>query len=322
MDIQDLRIFARVAQLQNLSAVGAELRLTPGTISKRIQALEEQFNARLFDRTTRSIRITEEGETFLTHVERILAEMDAAQAAIGANVEQPKGTLKIAAPLCCGRRFIAPAICAFMDEYPDINVQIDLTDRMVNLQEDGYDVAVCNGELTDSTVIAKRLAPDRQIVAASPRYLARHGVPLSPADLGQHECLVIGDGWQWPFLGSTGEVSVRVSGRLRSNNFDLLRHAAIEGQGVICASEMRLRRAIDDGLLVPLLPDFTVATDSAIYALYPSTRHLLPKLRVFLDFLGDWFRDVRSNEDRALPPQLAQALSRAAIERRLEARAN
>ncbi len=160
MDIQDLRIFARVAAVQNLSAVGTELGLTPGTISKRLQALEEELNARLFDRTTRSIRITEEGATFLVHARKMLEELDLARAAVGENVTNPKGKLKISAPASLCNRFIAPAVCAFVRCFPEIEVQVDVTDRLVNLQEEGYDVAIRSGVLTDSALIAKRLASD------------------------------------------------------------------------------------------------------------------------------------------------------------------
>ena len=167
MDIQDMRIFARVAAVQNLSAVGTELGLTPGTISKRIQSLEDELSARLFDRTTRSIRITEEGAAFLAHVERILSEIEAARASVDDKVSKPKGKLKIAAPACLGRRYVAPALCEFVRAFPEIDVQVDLHDRQVNLQEDGYDLAIRTGALSDSSLIAKRLAPDRHVIAAS-----------------------------------------------------------------------------------------------------------------------------------------------------------
>ena len=178
MDIQDMRIFARVAAVQNLSAVGTELGLTPGTISKRIQSLEDELSARLFDRTTRSIRITEEGTAFLAHVERILSEIEAARASVDDKVSKPKGKLKIAAPACLGRRYVAPALCEFVRAFPEIDVQVDLHDRQVNLQEDGYDMAIRTGALSDSSLIAKRLAPDRHVIAASTAYLARAGRPL------------------------------------------------------------------------------------------------------------------------------------------------
>src|SRR6516225_11008845 len=180
MDIQDMRIFARVAAVQNLSAVGTELGLTPGTISKRIQSLEDELSARLFDRTTRSIRITEEGAAFLAHVERILSEIEAARAIVDDKVTKPKGKLKIAAPACLGRRYVAPALCEFVRAFPEIDVQADLHDRQVNLQEDGYDVAIRTGALSDSSLIAKRLAPDRHVIAAAPSYLTRAGCPLAP----------------------------------------------------------------------------------------------------------------------------------------------
>ena len=294
MDIQDMCIFARVAAVQNLSAVGTELGLTPGTISKRIQALEDELRVRLFDRTTRSIRITEEGAKFLTHVERILAEIEGARAAVSANVDQPKGRIKISAPASLSR-FIEPAICAFMQIYPDIEVHIDLSDRIVNLQEEGYDVVVRTGALLDSNLIAKRLAPDRQIIAGSSAYLMKYGIPASPEELADHSCLVLGDVSQWTFERNGREIAVRVSGRLKSNNGDLLRHAAMEGHGLIRTSELRVAPFIKSGALCRVLPDYDVAAFSAIWALYPKSKYILPKLRVLLDFLGDWFRDVTAD---------------------------
>ena len=200
MDIQDMRIFARVAALQNLSAAGAELGLTPGTISKRVQALEDELSARLFDRTTRSLRITEEGQAFLAHVQRILAEMEAARASVDERMSKPQGNLRIAAPAGLGRRFVGPALCAFVAEFPRIEAQLDLKDRTINLQEDGYDVAIWAGALSNSSAIAKRLAPDRQIIAASPAYLRRRGQPRRPEDLG---------GPRLPGAGRAGAVALR-----------------------------------------------------------------------------------------------------------------
>jgi DNA-binding transcriptional LysR family regulator len=303
MDIQDMCIFARVAAVQNLSAVGTELGLTPGTISKRIQALEDELRVRLFDRTTRSIRITEEGAKFLIHVERILAEIECARAAVSANVDQPKGRIKISAPASLSR-FIEPAICAFMRLYPDIEVHIDLGDRIVNLQEEGYDMVVRAGALLDSNLIAKRLAPDRQVIAASSGYLMKYGTPQRPEDLADHSCLILGDIAQWTFERNGREISVRVGGRLRSNNGDLLRHAAMEGYGLIRTSELRVAPYINSGALCRVLPEHDVAAFSAIWALYPKSKYVLPKLRVLLDFLGDWFRDLTADKIDH-PPEIA-----------------
>ena len=294
MDIQDMRIFARVAAMQNLSAVGTELGLTPGTISKRIQALEDELSARLFDRTTRSIRITEEGATFLAHVERILTEIEAACASVDDRVSKPKGTLKIAAPSGLGRRYVAPALCKFLGTYPEIDVQLDLQDRPVNLQEDGYDLAIRSGALSDSSVIAKRLAGDREVIAASPAYLARRGNPVRAEDLSSHSCLVLGDRTQWPLSKSGVETVVRVSGSLRSNNGELLSQAAIDGRGIIRATELEILPELRSGQLVPVLSDYEAAGNVAVWALYPSAKHMLPRMRVLLDFLTDWFRDARA----------------------------
>jgi DNA-binding transcriptional LysR family regulator len=294
MDIQDMRIFARVAALQNLSAVGTELGLTPGTISKRIQALEDRLSARLFDRTTRSIRITEEGTTFLAHVERILAEIEMACASVDDRVSRPKGKLKIAAPAFLGRRYVAPALCQFMRTFPEIGVQVDLQDRIVNLQEDGYDVAIRTGTLPDSTLIAKRLAPDRHIIAASPEYLARKGRPMRPDDLARHDCLVLGDRVQWPLSRDGSETSVRIQGPLRSNDGELLCQAALEGLGIIRASELVVLSELRSGKLVRVLEDYEVGANEAVWALYPSSKHVLPRMRVLLDFLAAWFRDLKS----------------------------
>jgi DNA-binding transcriptional LysR family regulator len=295
MDIQDMRIFARVAAVQNLSAVGSELGLTPGTISKRIQALEDELSARLFDRTTRSIRITEEGATFLAHVERILSEIEAACASVDDKVSKPKGKLKVAAPAGLGRRYIAPALSEFVHAYPEIEVQVDLKDRPVNLQEDGYDVAIRTGALSDSTLIAKRLAPDRHVIAAAPAYIARHGRPQRPQDLARHSCLILGDKAQWPFSKGGVQVTVRVAGPLRSNDSELLCHGALQGHGLIRASELEILVELRAGTLVQVLPDYEVTANAAVWALYPSSKHVLPRMRVLLDFLADWFRDVKSD---------------------------
>lgn len=290
MDLQDMRIFARVAALENLSAVATQLRLTPGTISKRIQALESDLKVRLFDRTTRSIRITDEGRAFLAHIEVALAEIELARSAVSEVVGRPKGRIRVTAPASFGRDYVAPAICNFLDDYPEVDVQIDLTDSVVNLQEAGYDLAIRTGELSDSSLIAKRLAPDRQLVVAAPQYIAKYGTPKTPAELESHACLIHGDNWQWSFVKGGDAFSLRVKGRLQSNCGDMLRHAALAGQGVYRASEFQVAKDLQDGRLVPLLEDYGVKSSAAIWAIYPSSKHLLPKLRVFLDALAEWFR--------------------------------
>jgi DNA-binding transcriptional LysR family regulator len=290
MDIQDLLIFSRIAALQNLSAVGTELGLTPGTISKRIQALEEALAVRLFERTTRSIRITDEGKRFLEHVQRVLAELDLARSSMAASSGKPVGRLKVSAPQNVGHRYVAPALASFLKEYTDIEVQLDITDRFVNLHEEGYDVAIRCGALNDSTLIAKRLANDKALICASPTYLAEMGTPSTPDDLASHHCLMLGDSLSWSFGSGAQEATVRVGARLRSDSSDVLRASALAGMGFIRTSEMVVTDDLAAGRLVPVLSQFIDNSSTGVYALYVSGRHVLPRQRVFLDHMAEWFR--------------------------------
>jgi DNA-binding transcriptional LysR family regulator len=318
MDIQDLRIFVRVAALQNLSAVGTELNLTPGTISKRIQALEDEMAVRLFDRTTRSIRITEEGTVFLGAAERMLGELDQVQAIVGDKLANPKGRIKLSAPASIGS-FIAPALSAFLRAYPDVEVHADLTDRVVNLQEEGYDVALRMGVLLDSTLKAKRLTVDHQVVVAAPSYLAKHPTPEVPDDLLTAKCLMLGDASSWAFQVDDQPVAVRVTGPLRSDNGELLHQAALDGHGFVRLSALRARQDIKAGRLVRVLNDFDVTANAAIWAVYPGTKHQMPKLRVLLDFLGQWFRDANPEVRRETGPVLVEAAATSGRDAEFEA---
>ena len=293
MDIQDLLIFSRVSALQNLSAVGTELGLTPGTISKRIQALEEALAVRLFERTTRSIRITEEGTRFLGYVERVLHELDQARSAMAASSGKPLGKIRISAPQLLGRLYVAPAIPSFLEAYSDIEVQLDITDRHVNLHEEGYDIAIRSGALHDSTLIAKRLAADKVVIAASPSYLATYGTPETPEQLSEHRCLAQGDAWSWSFGAGVNETAVRIAARLRSDSGEVLRIAALAGLGLIRATELIIGDELSRGQLVPVLTSAIDNSSTGIHALYVSGRHILPRQRVFLDHMADWFRTHR-----------------------------
>lgn len=302
MDIQDIEIFARVAAVGNLSAVGSELGLTPGTISKRVQALEVELAVRLFERTTRSIRITDEGARFLVHVERILSELDQARATVADSAGKPKGKLRVAASQALMRGYVAPAISSFIANFPDIDVQVDLTDRTVNLQEDGYDVAIHAGTLTDSALIAKRLSADRYVIAASPAYLLAAGRPLLPEDITSHTALALGETWTWSFIkvGTKDgtEANVRITARLRSDSLEMLRMAAVDGRGLLRGSELQLRDDLRAGRLVTVLDGYETGASSGVWALYAGGKHVLPRLRVFLDFLAEWFRPASETPER------------------------
>lgn len=293
MDTLDLTIFVRVARLQNLSAVAAELGVSTGTISKRIQSLEGELAVRLFDRTTRSINLTEEGEAMLAPVEAVLDDLDAAVAKARANLGHPRGRLRIAAPNGLGRGVLVPAICAFMATYPEIEIQIDLTDRAVTLPESGYDVVLRTGQLPDSSMIAKRLAADPQVLVAAKSYVVAHSPLTSPDDLTKHSCLLLGDEQAWSLSKGGARFDVRVSGRLRSDSCELLRHATLEGMGIAKLSRARVSEALRLGILVQVLPEYDAGSDDAIWAIHLSNRHVLPKLKVFLTYMAEWFKDER-----------------------------
>lgn len=298
MDISDLRIFSRLAAVQNLSSVGQEFALTPGTISKRLQSLEHELAVRLFDRTTRSIRITQEGRIFLEHAERMLGEYDAARGAMGETTDKPGGLLKIASPpLLAGFR-ASDAIAQFLNAYPEVDLQAELTDRPVNLQEEGFDAVIRTGQLMDSALKARRLSDDPHVVVASPAYIARRGTPRRPRDIERHACLVQSDQWQWTFVKRGTSISVRVNARLRANDVDTLKQAAREGHGLIRTSAGAVRDDIASGCLVPVLEDYDTSANSGIWAVHLGGKYVPPRLRAFLDFLPEWLRGAQAAEAR------------------------
>ena len=289
MDVHGMRVFARVAMLRNISAAASELEMTPGNVSKRLQTLENSLGVRLFDRNTRMIRITEEGAMLLRSVERILAEIDEVREKLAETSMHPRGTLRVTAPVALSRS-VRPGICEFQQKYPNVSIDLYLTDRIVDILEEGYDVAIRTGPLPDSQLIAKKLAPDKYRILASPEYLENHDRPLTPNDLTNHNCLVLGDNSVWHFTNGDSEVAVRVSGMLSSNNTEMLIEAAMHGLGIVRISTMKTKDVIQDGKLVPLLDEYEVAGDTAIWALFPSSRHISPKVRTFLDFFAAKFR--------------------------------
>jgi LysR family transcriptional regulator, transcriptional activator for dmlA len=291
MDIQDLRIFTRVAAVQNLSSVGHEFALTPGTISKRLQSLEDELGVRLFVRSTRSIRITEEGSIFLDHAQRMLVEFDAAKASVDGNMSRPRGLIKLCAPAFLGAHDLALGLSAFASAFPEIDVHVELCDRWTGPADDGFDMTIRTGVLADSSLIAKRLADDPLLIVASPDYLKLNGAPRTPQDLERHSCLVHGDNCQWPFKKKSSDRSVRVSGRIRSNDLELLRRLARDSHGMVRISAAHVAEDTKAGYLVPVLTEYDTSGDSAIWAIFPKTRHMLPRLRALIDFLSDWLKE-------------------------------
>jgi DNA-binding transcriptional LysR family regulator len=242
--------------------------------------------------------------TFLAHVERILAELESARGLLADATGTPRGRLKVAAARGLGARLLAPAVLAFLQRFPEIEITLDMTDRPVNLQEDGYDLAIHAGVLVDGAAMTKRLAADRQVLVAAPGYLKSHGVPVKPDDLAGHQCLALGDGVQWSFVAKGIETSVRVTSRFRSDDAEMLKLAAVQGYGVLKTTELQVHDEVKSGQLVRVLSSFEGPGNTAVWALYPSGRHVLPRMRVFLDFLAEWFRTSQATSSVEAPGRL------------------
>ncbi len=299
MDIQVLRIFARVAAVLNITQVGTEFQLSPGTITKKLQALEAELGTQLFDRTTRSIRLTDEGRIFLEHTGYILDATENAYAAMDEGFGRVRGRLKVSAPKTIGRIDIGSCIACFASKFPEIELYVDLSTRYVNLQEEGYDVAIRTGALSDSSLKARRLMDDPHVIAASPSYLSVHGTPLRPQELERHECLVVGDQNRWKFKRKSSTHLARVSGRIRGNDPLMLRSCAIKGCGIIRTSRDMIEDAIADGSLIELLKDYDASSDAGVWAVYPNSKYMPPRLREFIDFVADWVKQqIASNTHR------------------------
>lgn len=286
--LDSMEAFVRVAESHGFSEAARRLNLSKSVISRQVSALEAQLGARLFHRTTRSLSLTEIGQAYYERCARILAEIEEANLSVSSLQAVPRGKLRINAPMSFGVLHLAPLLPAFLERYPEIEIDMAMNDRFVSLVDEGFDVAVRIGRLEDSSLIARYLAPARRAVCASPAYLKAHGTPLAPMDLDAHCCLTYSNRAtpdEWSFQAADGRRwSIEVRGRLRVNNGDTLREAALAGVGVVVLPTFIVGRDLQAGTLVPLLSDY-VPQDLAIHAVYPHNRHLSPKVRAFIDFL-------------------------------------
>jgi DNA-binding transcriptional LysR family regulator len=286
--LQEMAVFSKVVAAGSLSAAARELGLSPALISRRLAALEARLGVRLVNRTTRSLRLTDEGASYYDTCARVLAEIEEADAAVSAGRVEPQGALKVAMPASFGHQHLAPLIPEFARRYPKVQLALSLSDRNVNLIEEGFDLAIRIAHLEDSSLAARQLAPNRRVVCASPAYLARHGTPRTPQDLAKHNCLTANDFvTNWEYKDARGAPgSVRVSGRYACDNWEVLREWALAGMGVALKSTWDVHRHLADGSLVAVCPGYTFDSDVAIYAVYPHRRFLPAKTRVFIEFLA------------------------------------
>ncbi|HEY8606068.1 MAG TPA: LysR family transcriptional regulator [Noviherbaspirillum sp.] len=289
----DLGFFVLIARHRSLSAAARALDLTPPAATKRLAQLESRLGVRLVNRTTRSISLTSEGETFLAHATRILDEIEEMEEAVTSGRSTPRGLLRVNATLGFGRTTIAPLVSAFAKQYPDVEVQVEVTDGPVDLVERGFDLAIRFGALPDKRLNARRLMSNRRFLCASPAYLERHGEPASLADLADHRCIIHrqnDDAYGvWRFVSGEHTEAVKVRGTLASNDGDIALGWALEGHGILIRSEWDLAKYVESGRLKVVLPKLALpAADLFVY--YPSRRNQSIRTRAFIDFLVTHFR--------------------------------
>ncbi len=292
MNIDHLKLFIRVAANGNITRAGQEQGLSPAVAGNHIKKLEEDLGVLLLQRTTRKVSLTEEGVSFLPHAEEVLSSIEAARAAVGAGSTSPTGTLRISAPASFGRMHLVPILSDFMSRHTGLKVDLHLSDAIVDLVEGGFDLAIRNAKLKDSSLVARKLSADRRVLCASPAYLAEHGEPGNPDDLHNHQCISLQGLDTWLFDMADGKQSVRISSRLRVDNGEALRDACTQGLGITINSTWSAYQELKRGDLVEVLPEFPLVSDTSIWAVYPSSRLLAPKVRLFVDYLVERFAGV------------------------------
>ncbi|NQD79110.1 LysR family transcriptional regulator [Pseudomonas seleniipraecipitans] len=277
--------FVAVAECGQFTAAAERLGLSSSQVSRQIARLEERLHTRLFYRTTRKVALTEAGQTFLQHCQRLQDAREEALNAIGDLASEPKGLLRMTCAVAYGERFIVPLVTAFAARHPRLSVDIELSNRTLDLVQDGFDIAIRLGRLQDSRMLATRLAPRRMYLCASPDYLQRYGRPHSLSELARHNCLV-GSSDTWTFQLDGREASQRIQGNWRCNSGQAVLDAALGGLGLCQLPDYYVLEHLRSGALVSLL-DNHQPPNTAVWALYPQQRHLSPKVRQLIDALRD-----------------------------------
>lgn len=295
-----MQVFAKVVEAGSFARAAERLNISTSVASRQVADLEAHLQTRLLHRTTRKLSLTESGQAFYERALQVLADLDEAEQAAARNVAVPRGTIKLNAALAFGILHLGPVLEDYLARYPEVSIDVTLSDRVVDLVEEGYDLALRIGELRNPALVARKIGTTRIIVCAAPAYLKRHGTPKHPDDLQGHNCLQYAyspSPGEWAFSDPRGgEIAVRTAGNLRSNNGNLLREAAVRGVGIIQEPGFQVDDDVRAGRLVPLLENYARAQRD-MYAVYASRKHLTAKVRTFVDFLaghfagrGDWSR--------------------------------
>lgn len=288
----EMQVFVLAAEMRSFSAAGRRLKLSPSAVSKLVTRLEDRLGTRLVVRSTRTLQLTPEGETYLARAQRILAEIADTEAVVaGGGRMLPRGPLSINASVGFGERYILPLTGQFLSLFPDVQLDITLTDDTVDLIRERVDIAIRHGPLRDSSLMARKLGQSPQVVIASPDYLARAGTPRVPADLAHHNCINFNfrravEGW--PFRDrETGKVEVRpVSGSLKGSSGSIIRQFCLDGLGIGRVGRFHVEPDIEAGRLVPILEEDNPQDIEEIHAVYAGHEHLAVRIRAFIDFLA------------------------------------
>ncbi len=307
--LKQIESFTQVAARGTLTAAAAAEGIAPAVIGRRLDALEARLGVKLMVRTTRRITLTHEGSAFLEDCQRVLAELNNAEASVSAGGVKASGFLRVTAPAGFGRRHVAALVPAFVALHPDVNVSLNLSDRIVDIVNEGVDCAVRVGDMPDSRLVSVRLADNQRLCVASPAYLARAGVPLHPNDLLRHECLTLSSdasqsrGWAFTLDGET--THLRLGGRFDCSDGQVLRDWCLAGLGVAWRSMWEVGQDVASGRLVSVL-DTYAAPPNGIYAVFAQRKHLPLRVRLWIAFLKHTYGDARYWDSRGSSPQRSE----------------
>ena len=293
-NVKTMRLFLAVVKNGSLSGAGRQMGLSPASVSRQISALEDDLGVRLLNRTSRRLSLTEAGQVYLERAERLIQDMDELRDAVGQLAVRPRGSLRVQSRISLGTQYVAPLIPAFLAKYPDLKIDLWLTDNDLDLVEHGIDLAIRTGDIADTTLVGRRLASSPRVICASPEYWAIHGKPATPEEIRAHNCLTYryefgAPAALWQFRTDKGQfTNLQVSGNFQTNNGEALRVAALSGLGVALLPAWTVKDHLKSGTLERVLPDFETTVsdlDFGIYAVYLSRRNLSVKTRLFIDHL-------------------------------------
>jgi DNA-binding transcriptional LysR family regulator len=286
---QEIRVFSAVVDASSFVAAADSLGMSKAAVSRYVSELEQRLGVRLMHRTTRKLSLTPEGEVFLARCRDILASIESSEAEISTRSVTASGLLKVSVPVSFGIRHLAPLWSEFLSDHPQVTLDVQLADRVIDLVDEGFDLAVRIARLPDSSLISRQLASTRLVLCAAPSYLKRRGTPAHPSELAQHDVLgysLMAMGDQWQFTGPEGPVSVKVRPRMWTNNGDSCVAAALQGSGIQLQPTFLIDEELASRQLVEILPQFR-SVELGIYAIYPSRKFVLPKVRAMVEFLAN-----------------------------------